>query len=210
MFSTLSKRFGVPGVIAVAALVFAMIGGAYAANGSGGGKAVTSKARRGPRGPRGPQGPVGPQGPAGPAGSQGVAGSPWTAGGTLPKGATETGAWAVQANSGGGAIATLTFGIPLTSALSEANIKLVQAGQTGGSGCTGGTAANPKADSGFLCVYIGNLQDATLQIAEIFNPTVGPLFGAGPESAAKSGAGLFLGLENGSGALVSGTYAVTG
>ncbi len=80
MFSTLRTRFGIPGVISVIALVFAMFGGAYAAsNSSGGGKATASaKAKKGPRGPKGPKGdtgPVGPQGPAGPAGAKGDAGT---------------------------------------------------------------------------------------------------------------------------------------
>jgi hypothetical protein len=80
MFSTLRTRFGIPGVISVMALVFAMFGGAYAAsNDSGGGKATASaKAKKGPRGPKGPKGdtgPAGPQGPAGPAGAKGDAGA---------------------------------------------------------------------------------------------------------------------------------------
>jgi len=81
MFSTLRTRFGIPGVISVIALVFAMLGGAYAASnsaGGGGGKATASaKAKRGPRGPRGPQGPtgsVGPQGLPGAAGKDGARG----------------------------------------------------------------------------------------------------------------------------------------
>ncbi len=83
MFSTLRNRFGIPGVISVIALVFAMFGGAYAAtNSSGGGKATASaKAKKGPRGPKGAkgdagaQGPAGPQGPAGAKGDSGVQGS---------------------------------------------------------------------------------------------------------------------------------------
>jgi collagen triple helix repeat protein len=77
MFSTLRTRFGIPGVISVMALVFAMLGGAYAAsNDSGGGKATASKAKakRGPRGPRGATGPAGPAGPAGPQGPAGASG----------------------------------------------------------------------------------------------------------------------------------------
>ncbi len=78
MFSTLRTRFGIPGVISVIALVFAMFGGAYAAsNSSGGGKATASKTKtvKGPRGPKGATGPAGPQGPAGPAGAKGDAGT---------------------------------------------------------------------------------------------------------------------------------------
>ena len=82
MFSTLRNRFGIPGVISVIALVFAMFGGAYAAsNSSGGGKATASaKAKKGPRGPKGATGPAGPVGPQGPAGQQGAAGPKGDAG----------------------------------------------------------------------------------------------------------------------------------
>jgi hypothetical protein len=78
MFSTLRTRFGIPGVISVMALVFAMFGGAYAAtNGSSGGKATASaKAKKGPRGPKGATGPQGPAGPQGPKGDTGAPGTP--------------------------------------------------------------------------------------------------------------------------------------
>jgi hypothetical protein len=83
MFSTLRMKFGIPGVISVIALVFAMFGGAYAAsNSSAGGKATASaKAKAGPRGKTGKTGPAGPAGPAGPVGpgaqgSKGDAGAP--------------------------------------------------------------------------------------------------------------------------------------
>ncbi len=82
MFSTLRTRFGIPGVISVIALVFAMFGGAYAAtNSSGGGHTATAsaKAKKGPRGPKGATGPAGPQGSAGsqgPAGANGKDGAP--------------------------------------------------------------------------------------------------------------------------------------
>lgn len=73
MFSMLRMRFGIPGAIAVCALVFALLGGAYAASDSSGGKAAAfAKSKRGQRGPRGVTGPAGP---AGLAGSQGAAGT---------------------------------------------------------------------------------------------------------------------------------------
>ncbi len=83
MFS-LRSRFGIPGVISVIALVFAMFGGAYAAsNSSGGGKATASaKAKKGPRGPKGPTGPAGPQGVPGPIGPKGDKGDPGEQGST--------------------------------------------------------------------------------------------------------------------------------
>ena len=93
MFSTLRTRFGIPGVISVIALVFAMFGGAYAAsNSSGGGKATASaQAKKGPRGPKGATGPAGPagaQGPAGPAGAKGDAGANGSNGAAGATGAT--------------------------------------------------------------------------------------------------------------------------
>jgi hypothetical protein len=125
MLSPLRNRFGIPGVISVIALVFAMFGGAYAATNTG--KATSSaKTKKGPRGPKGatgPAGPAGPVGPAGPAGPQGAKGdtgpqgkegpqgpagpagapgakgkdgSPWTVSGTLPSKKTETGAYFVS------------------------------------------------------------------------------------------------------------------
>ncbi len=88
MLSPLRNRFGIPGVISVIALVFAMLGGAYAASGGGGSLLASSsakhkrhqskknaKAKRGPRGPRGAAGPAGPAGPIGPAGPAGAAGA---------------------------------------------------------------------------------------------------------------------------------------
>jgi hypothetical protein len=79
MFSLLRNRFGIPGVISVIALIFAMIGGAYAANNSADGDATASAKRTstaGKRGPRGPRGKPGKEGPAGPAGPQGLQGPP--------------------------------------------------------------------------------------------------------------------------------------
>jgi Collagen triple helix repeat (20 copies) len=77
MLSPLRNRFGIPGVISVIALVFAMFGGAYAATQSGVHykKTKVVKGPRGPKGPAGPAGAVGATGPAGPAGAKGDAGA---------------------------------------------------------------------------------------------------------------------------------------
>jgi hypothetical protein len=92
MFSTLRTRFGIPGVISVIALVFAMLGGAYAANNtSGGGKATASaRAKKGPRGPKGPKGDTGPAGPAGPQGPKGDTGAAGSNGGAGKDGTSVT------------------------------------------------------------------------------------------------------------------------
>jgi hypothetical protein len=114
---------GIPGIISVIALVFAMTGGAYAAKDAVSGKANSSaKGKQGPRGKRGPVGPAGPIGPVGAQGAtgaqgergekgekgdagnqgiqgeQGVAGedgSPWVVG-TAPSGVVMKGTWAIQ------------------------------------------------------------------------------------------------------------------
>ncbi len=90
MFSTLRNRFGIPGVISVIALVFAMIGGAYAASNSGDGNGATAsakKAAKGPRGPKGAKGATGAAGPAGPAGAPGAKGDAGAPGAAGEKGA---------------------------------------------------------------------------------------------------------------------------
>jgi hypothetical protein len=79
MLSRLREHFGTGALIVSAiALIFALIGGAYAATNSGGGGKATASAKRGPRGPKGPPGPAGPagaQGPQGPAGANGKDGT---------------------------------------------------------------------------------------------------------------------------------------
>jgi hypothetical protein len=102
MLSPLRNRFGIPGAIAVIALVFAMFGGAYAASNDGGGKATASaKAKKGPRGPKGPKGdtgPAGPQGPPGPAGPKGDTGAAGSNGANGKNGASVTSKALAQGN----------------------------------------------------------------------------------------------------------------
>lgn len=90
MLSFLGTRFGIPGVIAVFALVFAMLGGAYAASDSGltagASKANEKKSQKGPRGPKGKTGAAGPQGPVGPAGANGKDGAKGDTGPAGPAG----------------------------------------------------------------------------------------------------------------------------
>jgi hypothetical protein len=164
MFSTLRTRFGIPGVISVIALVFAMFGGAYAAsNSSSGGKATASaKAKKGPRGPKGATGPAGPagaQGPAGPAGAKGDAGangSNGAAGATGPTGA----AGAKGATGAAGAT-----------------------GATGPTGFSGFTETLPsgKTETGTWDIsVVGETEEANpSQIGSISFPI--PLASAGPE-----------------------------
>jgi Collagen triple helix repeat (20 copies) len=146
VFSMIRRRLCYANVAATLALVFAMSGGALAAghylltstsqvspkvlkalkgkNGSAGEEGAQGAqgprgevGAAGPAGPAGAQGAQGPQGEPGVAGAAGKEGSPWTAGGTLPAGKSETGAW----GGGGGPeepffserIVLASFAIPL-------------------------------------------------------------------------------------------------
>jgi Collagen triple helix repeat (20 copies) len=224
MFSTLRNRFGIPGIISVIALVFALVGGAFAANNLGGsGKGATAsvkKSLKGPRGPRGPKGATGaagPAGPAGPAGANGDAGtpgakgvtgstgatgatgatgpggapgakgatgptgptgpegSPWALDGTLPAGATLTGAYSAPGqddipsglgqgsmDNGDIAYSLASFSLPVVPPPTAVYVPGVPTGGSGtgsfgsnaGAGCPGVTAGGvPQAASGKLCVY---------------------------------------------------------
>lgn len=226
-------------IMAFAAMIFAMSGGAYALNSSGKvGPAVaahaakkakgksTTRAKRGARGERGKQGPAGPEGKPGPAGPVGPAGprgatgttgatgangaagpageegpagkdgSPWTVGGTLPAGATETGAWslgnisaAAAPNPGpDGVIVPISFPVPLEEPLGEGHVhyintqgkelelgenasfefELTAVAQPNPAPCPG-SAEFPEAEPGQLCVYEGDLYGA----AHLANQMIG-------------------------------------
>jgi hypothetical protein len=82
-------------------------------------------------------------------------GSPWVAGGTLPSGKTESGWWSLSVpvhdpTTGTSlSFAPISFVIPLESAPTAIFLK---AGETEPINCPG-TAGEPKAKLGFLCVY---------------------------------------------------------
>ncbi len=175
--------------------------GAPGANGAQGPAGAT-----GPTGHAGASGETGAAGPAGAAGASGKEGkagkegSPWTAGGILPSGKTETGVW--TANSGGpeekGAI---SFTIPLAKALvwSEENtgepknqvhfidkegkevvnsLDLVEH-----STACPGTVSSPAAEPGNLCVYGGREEGGLASSNEsMFDPN-GNRQGAGTSGA---------------------------
>lgn len=122
-------------------------------------------------------------------GLQGAPGSPWTAGGTLPSGSTETGSWAfgtvsVAAKPEGTStplFVPISFMVPLaadlTGALQAENsqvhfinaagkeLTLIE-GEIEPPHCHG-TAAAPAADAGNLCIYAGELSGATTNQARI-------------------------------------------
>jgi len=225
MYSILRNRFGVPGVISVIALVFAMLGGAYAAGGDIGSKATSSaKSKKGPRGPKGPKGPkgdtgaVGPQGPAGANGKDGVNGKDGTNGkdgetgftATLPVGATETGAWGGTGNNEEGFLGPLTFSIPLAAEITEAHIMGIKLGGAVPAECEdaghAGTAsaANPEADPGYLCVYVGFDPQENNNNPSVFKASETFIGGASTTG------GLVFGAGQGPDVPYGGTFAVTG
>jgi hypothetical protein len=72
---------------------------------------------------------------------------------TLPSGKTETGVWGFSGHSTGLAVAAMSFSIPLGSALAgSAVIPPGEEGKVEPVNCPG-TLEEPKAASGFLCVY---------------------------------------------------------
>jgi hypothetical protein len=271
MFSFLRDRLGIPGVISIIALVFAMIGGAYAASNSNEGRAgegrasegradagrataSAKKAKQGPRGPKGKTGATGPAGPAGAKGDTGAAGAngkdgapgqqgsqgnegepgepgepgpegdPWTAGGTLPPGATEVGAFALHEY---GAVefqsidTAISFPIPLAEALGEPEVHMVGKAEWNHEGgppgtvptaCkvsgVEGTPSNPLAQPGHLCVYVAYNEGVhPIPVFTAIEKVVPPP----PVKGASTSGAVLLFLKSGGGpAVASGTFAVTG
>lgn len=94
-------------------------------------------------------------------GEKGAPGSPWTAGGTLPVGSTETGAWAFNAteDDGDAIVAPISFPIRLAARLEGAEVHF-QPPESAEQSVKDAFAAvcptnifNPTAASGHLCVY---------------------------------------------------------
>lgn len=183
MLLMMRRHFSFAGVAAVAALVFAMSGGAWAAKKY----LITSTAQispsvlkklKGAAGPAGQAGAVGGQGAQGKDGAQGASGkpgepgpkgpegSPWTAGGTLPSGATETGAFTMVATEGA-SLGSVSFAIPLAAPLPEEGVHAIKAGGTVPAACDDGKApapspAKPEADPGNLCVFVESELEALI------------------------------------------------
>ena len=141
MFQAIRSRLNATSLVAVLALVFAMTGGAYAANRYliSSTKQISPKVLKalkgnaGSGGAQGPAGPAGPAGPGGPAGAPGAGaagkegpagkeGKPGTTGftETLPSGKTLMGEWSLSAANapakGAPTWMGASFGIPLAAA----------------------------------------------------------------------------------------------
>jgi hypothetical protein len=271
---SLRSRFGIPGVISVIALVFAMTGGAFAAK-----YVITStkqikpsvlKALKGNVGPAGPQGPVGAagtagpkgdagapgadgkngvsvttqsasfvecatggtkftsasgtgkicngeEGPPGPTGPKGDKGDPWSVGGVLPAGATETGTFTAMFGPaelfgpGVPAIASgaISFPVPLKAPLDANHTLYFKEQTTGKANCEDpahegvASVSNPEADPGYLCVYEGSIEPS----GEFLPGSINLPQGGG--GAGTSGATLAF-MNGPEGGIATGTFAVTG
>jgi len=130
----------------------------------------------------------------------GKEGSPWTDGGVLPSGATETGAWSLitQASDfGTAAIPAISFTIPLAADIEFSNTHI---NQPETEDCPG-TAEEPLAKEGHLCIYVGANFGVTLVNA--LNPEQLSVGGAGNTGA------LILAEGAAAGKVAWGTWAVT-
>jgi hypothetical protein len=154
--------------------VLASLKGAKGANGAPGAAGAA-----GPAGPQGPAGAAGAkgekgadgkeglqgkEGKEGPEGPEGIPGPSCNVSGEclLPAGATETGTWQFQEYNGGpGEVfsypVNISFPLRLSSAPNTIFVSPAQSGTAGAvSGCPG-TAAQPKAAAGNLCIYESEL-----------------------------------------------------
>ena len=98
-------------------------------------------------------------------GNTGGEGSPWTAGGTLPSGKTETGTWAFVSHAEGAVRVPLSFTIPTKEPLAggphaipvEVVLPKEEDPLDAHPECPG-TVAEPKANAGTVCVYAETLE----------------------------------------------------
>jgi hypothetical protein len=151
-------------------------------------------------------------------GKKGTEGSPWTAGGVLPPGETETGGWAFGSTSTNANVA-LSFNIPLEQGLGAAEVHYLNATgeevhlnettfepEEGPSTECLGSAAEPTSEPGNLCVYTGFSSGGLIASEFILSleNAGGPFAATG---TSKSGARIFVSLS--SAATGYGTWAVT-
>ncbi|HWW66841.1 MAG TPA: hypothetical protein VNY83_02550 [Solirubrobacterales bacterium] len=154
---------------------------------------------------------------------KGKEGSPWTTGGTLPASTepgcpcTETGTWTLTTQASGLALVPISFPIPLAASLPGTGAHYIsnstgkeivynggteedeEVAQPLPTPCTG-SAAEPKAEPGNLCIYQGFRANAKF---EKFGKT-SAFLGPGVDTA-----GGALAFKAASGAFSLGTWAVT-
>ena len=122
---------------------------------------------------------TGVKGEEGKQGTAGKEGSPWTAGGTLPSGKTETGTWSTAVYEPVGTkpqlediSAAISFPIPLAEGANPI-IPVYVLTPTEPAHCkdeatgTLGTEHNPKAAKGYLCVFPTFLEEENIGLKEV-------------------------------------------
>jgi hypothetical protein len=143
-------------------------------------------------------------------GKDGKEGSPWTAGGKLPPGSTETGAWSTG-NGTGEARAAISFPIPLNTKIIGHHIHI--AGEpTFNSICSvsGHNTRTPGAPPGEVCIYKGAAEEASAPYVTALDGSLGFDEETEEEVNLVSVAGGILVWNLGGGGYASGSYAVTG
>ncbi len=177
----------------------------------------------GPAGPKGATGATGQQGVKGTNGTNGTNGATGPAGevnteGPLPVGKTETGGWA----AGGSAFANgfqvvmtaISFPIRLSADLPTEKVQANPPGYPTGATteqeehCPG-SAAEPKAASGFLCVYTTKLINSAIPVPNVEKLT-SPLISEAPGASATGAQMTVLRLKPEEPVAGWGTWAVTG
>jgi len=160
----------------------------------------------------------------GEAGQAGEDGKPWTAGGTLPKGSTETGSWSMgtvtkapESFASEFVFAPVSFAIPLEASLDEPKVhyinpageEVIGLGTTQPPATCTGNSTHPTAPAGELCVYASLEQGASefkMGVAGI-----APIGSADYASAGASTTGALLKFAVlAEGVFAFGTFAVTG
>jgi hypothetical protein len=129
------------------------VAGPTGATGSAG--APGARGEVGPAGKDGVSGTLGEKGVLGEKGTLGREGSPWTAGGTLPSGATETGAWVLRTTANAEEefrLTAISFPISLGSPVKT---EFISVGGTPPGGKCKGSVEKPEAEPGWLCVFAG-------------------------------------------------------
>jgi Collagen triple helix repeat (20 copies) len=131
-------------------------------------------------------------------------GSPWAAGGTLPKGASETGEWSAthHAVEEEEIRTAISFTVPLAAALDESHVHFIKSGESLPAGCAG-TIEKPEATSGNLCVFAAAGMSVSSLTEFILNA-------AGAHGADRVGALLLFGPPTTGQFTAHGTWVVTG
>jgi hypothetical protein len=183
------RRLSYANVTATLALVFAMSGGALAANhylinstkqinpkvltklkGNTGKTGATGAAgATGATGAAGPQGLKGEAGSKGETGSKGGQGEPGPFVSDVPSGNTITGSYGFETPATGTQFVGTNVSYPFPIAKLPTESVFVGIGKTEPTHCPGGTAESPKAAAGYLCVYRGYELDLGAGAPEITN-----------------------------------------